>query len=187
MIAFATASSRLLLLLAGLVVFAPLPSLAQEAQCFQDENFLVIAQERTDEVGTNFVVRPAVRGKFKCIYAPAEGDLVLDDPDDPLWYAGLAGDYLALTRSTGPDGDVVIYNLRSLQIAVDVAADDDVTATSEMISYWERTTPGSTGNCPEFADYTSNGLGAVLAEETVLDVESGKISRTGRNRCSATQ
>lgn len=160
---------------------------AQEAQCFQNEQFLVIAQERTDDVGTDFLVRAPAKGKIKCEFVEAEGDFSIGNPDDPLWYAGLAGKYLALTRSTGPDGDVVIYDLDSRSKVVDVAADDDLAVDEDRVVYWERVAEGTDKTCPEFAEYQANGLGAVIAEERVFDATTGEIAKTGESRCSATQ
>lgn len=170
----------------ALVGFA-LPAHAQEAQCFQNEHYLVIAQERVDDVGTDFLVRAPATGKIACQFEQAEGDFVIGSPADPLWYGGLAGRYLALTRSTGPDGDVVIYNLDARTVVVDVRADDDLTVEPERIVFWRRIADGTEQSCPEFAEYQANGLGAVIAEETVLDVATGAIAKTGESRCSATQ
>lgn len=173
---------------AGLVALAATQAAtAQEAQCFQNGHYLVIAQERSESVGTDFIIRPPARGKIKCEFVPAQGDLLLDDRDEALWYAGLAGHYLALTRSTGPDGDVVIYDIATQTVVVDVPADDDLAVDEDGIIYWERVAQGTAENCPEFAEYDANGLGAVIAEERVFEVSSGAITASGDNRCSATQ
>lgn len=179
MIRLALAASMLALLAA--------PALAQEAQCFQNENFLVIAQERTEDVGMNILARAPARGKIKCEYAERAGDFVVNPDGDALWYQGLAGNYLVLTRSTGPDGDLVIYDLATQERFLDEPADAEVTIGEDKIVYWLRTKAGTAKNCPEFAEYSSNGLGAVIAEERVLDIASGEITATGEKRCTATQ
>lgn len=162
-------------------------SQAQEAQCFQNGDYLVVAQERSEDVGSDILVRAPATGKIKCALEPAEGDFVLDTADEALWYAGLAGKYLALTRSTGPDGDIVVYDLSTRAVVIDVPADDDLLIDEDRIVYWERVAAASADTCPEFAEYEANGFGAVIAEERVLDVHTGEIGASGESRCSATQ
>jgi hypothetical protein len=55
------------------------------------------------------------------------------------------------------------------------------------VTFWQRTKQGTAKNCREFDEYSSNGLGAVIAEERVLDVASGEIKATGEKHCSPTQ
>ena len=69
----------------------------------------------------------------------------------------------------------------------DEPADDEVAVTDEAITFWQRTRPGTAKNCPEFEEYSANAMGAVIAEERVLDIASGEITATGENRCTATQ
>lgn len=169
--------------------FVAAPAFGQEAQCFQNESYLVIAQERVDEVGADFLVREPALGKIKCAFTEQSGDLRIGEPGNPLHYTGLAGYYLVLSRSTGPDGDVVIYDLRNIASGplVDVPADDDVTIAPQEITFWERTGEANADNCPRFAEYKGYGFGAVIAEERVLDVADGEVVQTGQMRCSSTQ
>lgn len=176
-----------LALAASAFAMIAVPALAQEALCFQNESFLVIAQERTEDVGMDILARAPARGKIKCEYAEREGDFVVNPDGEPLWYQGLAGHYLVLTRSTGPDGDIVIYDLADRTLFLDEPADDEVTIGDDAVTFWQRTKAGTAKNCPEFGEYTANGLGAIIAEEQVLDIASGAITATGKKRCSATQ
>lgn len=163
------------------------PAFAQEAQCFQNDSFLVIAKDRAEDVGMDILVRAPARGKIKCEYAEHQGDFIVNPDGDALWLQGLAGNYLVLTRSTGPDGDVVIYDLTTEQVVVDEPADTEVTVADDAVTFWQRTKQGTAKNCREFEEYSSNGLGAVIAEERVLDVASGEIKATGAKHCSPTQ
>ncbi|MCR6634524.1 hypothetical protein [Devosia sp.] len=177
---------RLALAAAAFAAFA-VPTFAQEALCFQNGNFLVIAQERSEDVGMNILARAPARGKIKCEYAEREGDFLVNPDGEPLWYQGLASNYLVLTRSTGPDGDIVIYDLANQSLFIDEPADDEVTVADDTVTFWQRTKAGTAKNCPEFGEYTANGLGAIIAEERVLDVASGEVTATGEKRCTATQ
>lgn len=182
--------TRIILLAATIVGLAATPALADDTQCFQNEQFLVIGQERTDDVGTNFIVRPPATGKIACVYEEQAGDMLIGSPGDPLWYEGLAGRYLVLTRSTGPDGDVVIYDLENgdpITPYIDIAADDTVTITDDSVTYWARKEPGTADTCPDYAQATADGLGTVIADEIVLDIVTGDVTATGQTHCSTTQ
>ncbi|GEM_PF-2531256 len=175
----------LLILAVGL---AASPAIANEAECFQNESHLVIFQDRVDEVGAEFIIRPPARGKIACLFEPQAGDMRIGTPGDPLHYLALLGDYLVLTRSTGPDGDLVIYDLAgdTGTPVVDVPADDEVTV-SEEITYWERTGGAIAETCPRYDEYMGYGFGAVTAEERVFDPATGEVTATGESRCSSTQ
>ena len=178
-----------LILPAMLLVLAAAPVAAQEAQCFQNEHFLVIFQDRTDEVGSDFIIRPPALGKVACTFETRNGDIRIGEAGDPLHFLGLAGPHLILSRSTGPDGDLVIYDLErsAFNPFIDVRADDEVTIETDRVVFWERTMTGTETNCPEFSEYTGYGLGAVIAEERVFEVETRAVTSTGKTRCSSTQ
>lgn len=179
----------ILLLAAAFLGLTAMPALAQEAQCFQNEQYLVIAQERVDEVGADFIIRDPARGKIACVYEQREGDRLIGDPGDPLHYEGLAGQYLVLTRSTGPQGDLVVYDLTTdlFTPLIDVRAEDEITIADDSITYWQRLILGTAVNCPEYADNTGYGLGSMIYEERVFDLATVTVAATGRTRCSSTQ
>lgn len=178
-----------LALATALLVCTALPATAGEAQCFQNQHHLVIAQERTGEVGSDFIVRPPARGKIKCTFETQDGDIRIGEPEDALYYRGLAGTYLVLDRSTGPDGDLVIYDLDAgaFEPVIDVPADDDVLIDTDRILYWERTDQGTAENCPAFAEHQAIGFGSVIAEERSFDVATGIVSSSGEWHCSQAQ
>ena len=181
---------RLALFAAALLAFGTAPALAQQAQCFQNEQFLVVGKDKTDEVGSTFLIRAPVKGKIACEYSERAGDMMIGGVDDPLHFEGLAGRYLVLFRSTGPDGDVVIYDLENLDPMtpyIDIAADDELTITDSAVTYWARKQAGTAENCPQFAEAESMGMGTVIADEVILDVASGDVAATGQSRCSTTQ
>jgi len=176
-------------LVAAFACFAT-PALAQDAQCFQNDKFLVIGQAYTDEVGSRFLVRAPEYGKIICDFRERQGDMLIGSPGDPLHYAGLAGRYLVLTRSTGPDGNVVIYDLENLDPMtpyIDIAADDQLTVDDRRVVYWARQEQGTAENCPQFAEAQSVGMDTVIANEVVLDTQTGDVAATGMSRCSMTQ
>ena len=174
-------------ILAACAALATTPAMAQ-TMCEQNDQFLVISQERSDAVGSDFIIREPAQGKIACRYQPVDGDRLLES-EDALYLAGLAGAYLVLTRSTGPDGDLVIYDLRAelASPVVDVPADEEVVIEDGNVTFWERTQVGTAGNCPQFAEHAGYGFGSVIAEERRFDQSTGETIATGESRCSATQ
>ena len=160
-----------------------------EAQCYQSDQFLVIAQDRVDEVGTDFIIRPPAQGKIACLYEIGDTDTVLSNPGDPLHYEQLIGQYLVLTRSTGPQGDLVVYDLAGDLYAplLDARAEDDITITDQTITFWQKVIRGTEANCPSFAENAGYGLGSMIYEERILDLGTVTVAATGQTRCSSTQ
>jgi hypothetical protein len=174
---------------AALITLSVVPAVAQDAQCFQNDYYLVIAQQRIAEVGSDFIVRPPARGKIACVFETQDGDIRIGEPEDPLYFTGLAGKYLVLSRSTGPDGNVVIYDLDAgaFEPVIDVPADDEVQVEEDRVTFWQRVEEGTAKTCPEYAEHQSNGFGSVIAEESIFDPAAGTLQTTGRRHCSNTQ
>lgn len=179
--------SSVLILAATLAMFAG-PAFA-EAQCYQSNQFLVIAQDRTDEVGTDFIIRPPARGKIACLYEPTADDVVISNAEDPLHYEKLVGQYLVLTRSTGPQGDLVIYDLANYSFfpMLDVGASDDIVVTEDSVTYWQELILGSEINCDTYAENSSYDLGSMIYEERILDLATQTVAATGKTQCLSTQ
>jgi len=169
----------------GLLVFARTAA-AQEAVCYSSPTFVVAALENTENAGTRFSILPAgAAGSDTCRFDP-DGNYVIGDGEDPIWFAALAGNMLVLSRSTGPQGDLVVHDLASRKVVLEVPA-DDFTADPKGISFWERTEEANAANCPDFAKHQANGLGAVTSLESRFDFASSAVTRTGKSRCDPTQ
>lgn len=182
---------RLALALSAFVVTAA-PAFSQEdfsegPICVQNETALIIAEERPEDVGMNILARAPAKGKIRCEYVEQEGDWIIGQIDDPLYYQDLVGKYLVLTRSTGPDDNLVIFDLDDQSVVVDEWVGDGFLVSETDVTFWPRFEDGNAENCPEFEEYTSYGFGASIAREQVLDFATGTITATGEERCSATQ
>jgi len=178
--------SRVIALAAATFILLAAPAPAQEI-CHSAGRYAVLEIENADSVGTRFAVRIAPgAAKQLCDFDEAGADYVVGNENDPLWYAGITPRYLVMTRSTGPQGDVVIYDLDERKIRLDVPA-DEVEVDADAAIYWERVAEGTVANCPEYGEYQSNGLGAAIAAETRFDFAGGEAEATGRTRCDATQ
>jgi hypothetical protein len=91
-----------------------------------------------------------------------------------------------LNRSTGPQGDLVVYDLESGKPILDVPA-DDYELKGSAISFWQRMETATAGNCPDFAENAENGFGSVTATLKVLDLDTKAVTATGESKCVAVQ
>jgi len=179
----------LVLALTATSVLAAIPSvLAVEPECHANDKYVVIGLEKSDDVGTDFLVRnkatPAM--KVACKFKPADGDFAVGGPDEPLWFEALEGDHLVLTRSTGPQGMLVVFNLADRASVLDVDA-EDVVVDPEGINFWQPTEPGTAENCEQFAENETNGLGSVIQVASRFDFATDAVTTGTETRCSVTQ
>ena len=180
-----TATHILTLLACGCVSLSS-ASMA-EPQCHSNDEYHVVGQPYPDDAGNQFAVtrlkgpRPA-----GCVFDKAKADLVIGKAGDPLWYVDLSGDSLILSRSTGPQGDLVVYDLRNGKPILDVPS-DEYELQGSRLSFWGRIGPATAETCPGFAENEANGLRSVTTVLKTLDLETGAVADAGRSKCVAVQ
>lgn len=179
-------TTHLMLLLACSCVSLSSASLA-EPQCYSNDRYHVVMQPYPDDAGNRFAVTNLTgAAPSSCAFDEAKADLVIGKVGDPLWYAELSGDSLILSRSTGPQGDLVVYDLRSGKPVLDVPA-DEYELKGDSLSFWERTAQATADNCPGFAENQANGLGSVTAVRKTFDLDTKAVGETGESKCVAVQ
>ncbi|SIQ06738.1 hypothetical protein SAMN05880582_101600 [Rhizobium sp. RU20A] len=167
------------------------PARAEETaqDCPRNARYVVVAEAHAEAPGERFAVfRIGKSREFTpCRFDAARASFIVGKPGDPLWYSALKDNLLIMTRSTGPDGDLVVVDLdRDGKTVLDVPANSfDVGETS--LTYRERTGVGSAATCPEFAEHQANGFGSALTVEKTLDLRTFATTETGRTGCEATQ
>jgi len=179
----------LVLVLTTTSALAAIPSaLAVEPECHANDKYVVIGLEKSDDVGTDFLVRnkatPAM--KVACKFKPTDGDFAVGGPDEPLWFEALEGAHLVLTRSTGPQGMLVVYNLAGRVSVLDVDA-EDVVVDPEGIAFWQPTGPGTAETCEQFAENEANGFGSVIQVSSRFSFTTDTVATGSETRCSITQ
>ena len=158
-----------------------------EPQCYSNDRYHVAVRPYPEDAGNQFAVTKLGGAAPKdCVFDEAKADLVIGKVGDPLWYAELAGENLILSRSTGPQGDLVVYDLTSGKAVLDVPA-DEYELKGNGLSFWERTAEATADNCPDFAENQANGLGSVTAVRKTIDLGSKAIAETGESKCVAVQ
>jgi hypothetical protein len=158
-----------------------------EPQCYSNDRYHVVMQPYPDDAGNQFAVtRLKGAAPSTCAFDEVKADLVIGKVGDPLWYSELSGDSLILSRSTGPQGDLVVYDLISGKPVLDVPA-DEYELKGNSLSFWERNAQASADNCPDFSEHQANGLGSVTAMRKTFDLGSKAIVETGESKCVAVQ
>jgi len=160
---------------------------ASEPQCYTNARYHVAALPYPDDAGNTFsVIRlNGAAAPAACAFDD-KADLVIGKAGDPLWFGELADDSLILNRSTGPQGDLVVYDLASGAAILDVPS-DEYERQGNRITFWQRMAQATAENCPEFAENSANGLGSVTAIEKVLDLTTKAVSETGQSKCVSVQ
>lgn len=177
--------SILTLLACGCVSLTP-ASMA-EPQCHSNARYNVVMQPYPDDAGNRFAVT-RLKGKAPagCRFDAALADVLIGKDGDPLWFSDLSGDSLILSRSTGPQGDLVIYDLKSGKSVLDVPS-DEYELKGSSLSFWQRMEAATADTCPGFAENEANGLGSVMAVRKTFDLETKTVSETGESKCVAVQ
>lgn len=159
-----------------------------EPQCHSNDRYHVVAEPYPDDAGNRFAVT-RLAGHMPpatCVFDESKADLTIGQKGDPLWFGELSGDSLILSRSTGPQGDLVVYDLRSGQPLLDAPA-DEYQLQGALLSFWERTAQATAATCPSFAENQANGLGSVTAVLKTLDLGTKRVAETGESKCIAVQ
>lgn len=165
------------------------PSRADDASdCPRNSRYVVVPEPHADGPGERFAIyRIGKTREFTpCRFDAGRATTVIGEAGDPLWFSALHDHMLVLTRSTGPDGDLVVYDLDNGRKILDVPANRYET-TATAVTFWERVGTADAKSCPEFAEHQKNGLGSALTAEKRLSMSDATVTATGRTACEATQ
>ncbi|MBW6419913.1 hypothetical protein KX729_00490 [Rhizobium sp. XQZ8] len=165
------------------------PGFTQEVECHDNNEYFVASKTHSGDAGAQFAIT-ALNGKpkpGKCAFDAKKADFVIGKPGDPLWFSAQARNLLILSRSTGPQGDLVVYDLKARKSVLDVPSDDFAVEAGKLV-FWQRSTTTATKkNCPSFAENEKNGMGSVISVQKAFDIKTGSVQELGKNRCDATQ
>lgn len=160
---------------------------ADRLQCHTGGDYFVVGRERTDEAGTDFIVRKIAPGKAPgCIYKQAAGDFVLADKSKPYWFKDLRGDYLILTESTGPTESVVVFDLPSRRKVLDLTA-SEVNIDDRGMYFWARTAEGTPETCKGFRKLKNDGFMPVVETRARFIFAEARMIEIKTTRCVGAQ
>jgi hypothetical protein len=182
-------ANSIAVVLAGLPLLCVTLSSASmaEPQCYSNDRYHVVVQPYPDDAGNQFAVTK-LKGAAPagCTFDESKADLVIGKVGDPLWYADLSGDSLILSRSTGPQGDLVVHDLKTGKAILDVPA-DEYELKGNRLAFWQRTGRATAESCPSFAENEANGFGSVTAALKTFNLESKAVTESGESKCVAVQ
>jgi hypothetical protein len=164
-------------LLAGIVRAEPLMG-----DCHGATRFTIQVFEKPEETGELV----AVSSGTSCPASLSDADFVVGEQGEAVWFETLAEPYLVLTRSTGPQGDLVVIDLDDRATVLDVPA-DDFDVLQDGIVFWQRGEVAGPENCPDYAENEANGLVSVTVTQVRFDFVDRKLAPTGQTGCAATQ
>jgi len=159
-------------------------------KCFDSSKYFAIQKSIPDSVGSNILVKFKSNSdqKMDCAYTPAKNDFEITN-DDAEYFLTFTDNYILIDSGTGPEPRVLIaYNLNTGEKVYTDRYSKPVTTIANTITYWSPSeTKPSAENCPDLADFTSKGLGALIESKISVDLDSHSITDSGETECVATQ
>lgn len=165
------------------------PSAAANIHCLQSPEYLVV-DENPGLPNLDVIAKhKASAGEvLPCTTATSSSDIVIqnDLPEDVL---GLTEHFLIIDSGTGPPPrGLIIYDLNAQTSTYTDTYSTPLTIATGSVTYWESTTQSVTSaNCPDLAQYSTDGLGAVIESEVTLDLDTLTKTSLGQFRCEPTQ
>lgn len=156
-----------------------------DSPCYSSDRYSVAVLENDDAPGARFAIS-AASGDGTCRFDESGPMQIIGNGEEPLWFSDIQGKFLILSRSTGPQGDLVVYDLESGVKVLDVPS-DDFEAYEGGVTFWQRTVDATEKNCPNYAEFEADGLGAMIVERAHYDFASGTIERADEERCDPVQ
>jgi hypothetical protein len=106
------------------------------------------------------------------------------------FFQGLANNVLITDSGSGPDGRTLsLYAIdkksRILQFAD--YSDEDLALKNNMLTFWRKTSYATKQTCPQYKQWASQGLGAVIETQVIVDLDTYRVVETSRRRCQPRQ
>ena len=189
-------AKRLAISLSVLMPAAADASPAGKPVCRNTPGYLVITREKNGNVGDDILVRrtaSAAQKKSSCAFAVRPGDYVLGRGDEAAYVLAMQRRFIALDVGTGPDRQLLIYDVELRKKLVDVPYDDSksVQVREDRFVYWEiAKNPVKPQSCPAVWRQTTENRDARAAHSTrevTFAFVDGLVRDTGNTGCTRTQ
>lgn len=162
--------------------------------CTQNDRYLIVEKPYKDSVGNSYIVREKDGdAKPACAFRAQKGDFVIGNPNsedgDPFFLLKLKDQYLFIDSGTGPDRELVIYNLASRgRIYANGYSDEDISFGDSRATFWAASDEKPTKKtCPKLHAIEKDGFTAGIEVEAAFDYASGQVSTGPGRRCVAYQ
>lgn len=157
--------------------------------CIQSSDYFVIDKNPTAP-GLDIVAKHKTSADevIACTNIVASSDVVLQN-DLPEQVLGVTGKFLIVDSGTAPPPrGLIIYDLDAQTSTYGDTYSEPLTIATDSVTYWASTRQAVTAaNCPDLAQYTKDGLGAVIESHVTLDLTKLIKTSLGEFRCEPTQ
>lgn len=169
--------------------------------CAQNDRHLVVQRDNPDGTGDLITVRRVAPDKAPpCSPQPLPGDYDANPKQDALYLIALKGDFLILTESTGPQGELLIVDIpaRKPLLRTGFSTEDgcdparfgcaDFTIADGKVTFWRTTQENAAAkNCPSLKEIRKLDLTPTIERQTEFDFASRKLVDRAERRCVAYQ
>lgn len=164
-------------------------STAANITCMQSPEYFVVVNG-PQEPGLDVIAKHKTSPgeTFPCADVPAAGDVVVQN-DLPEFVLGVAQHFLVIDSGTAPPPrGLIVYDLDTQTSTFSDTYSPPVDVATDTVTYWEATKQApTTGNCPDLARYSADGLGAVIASRVTLDLGTMATTSLGAYQCEPAQ
>lgn len=153
--------------------------------CAESADYLVIARERSDAPGADFLIRKKSPGAkpAACIFKPQAGDLRYPKtPDDASYLMGVHKNRMVLDDGTGALRTIVIVDLATGKALLRQVSYQPPALADGKVTFFDDGPQGTRAKCPELTDDLLPN--SKLEPEKILDVETLSIKPTGKIVCN---
>jgi hypothetical protein len=159
-------------------------------QCHDSPKYFAVEKSLADSVGSDILIKYKTEPSqnIPCAYTPVSGDLELKNVMAE-YFLTFTDNFLVLDKGTAPEPrGLVVYDLRTREMVFTDSYAKPVEVVGDSITYWSKTDQKPTiQNCPNLAEYTGYGLGAVVMSKVTVDLSSRIKSDLGVFECIAVQ
>lgn len=175
-------STAALILSSGSVCAVAAPA---KPTCTETADYLVIARERSDAVGTDFLIRKKAKGAkpAACVFKPQAGDVRYPKPggDDTGTLMGVTRTRMVLDSGTGTVRTIIVVDLATAKDLLRQTAYQSPAFIEGKVTFFADGPQGTREKCPDLsADMLATSK---LEPEKILDVDTLTIRPTGKIEC----
>lgn len=173
----------LLIAASGVAIAAP-----AKPTCAESAEYLVIARERSDAPGSDFLIRkksPAAK-PAACVFKPQAGDMRYPkSADEAAYLMGVHKNRMVLDNGTGALRTIVVVDLATGKALLQQVSYQPPVLADGKVTFYDDGPQGTRAKCPELTDDLLPN--SKLEPEKILDVETLSIKPTGKIVCNFTE
>lgn len=164
-------------------------STAANITCMQSPEYFVVVNG-PQEPGLDVIAKHKTSPDetFPCADVAAAGDVVVQN-DLPEFVLGVAQQFLVIDSGTAPPPrGLIVYDLDAQTSTFTDTYSPPIDIATDTVTYWEATKQApTTANCPDLAQYSADGLGAVIESHVSLDLDTMAVTPLGAHQCEPVQ